>query len=191
MAFVDKTVAVAADVRRVYELWTVFEDYPKFMEIVEHVTVLKTTDCTGSPSWTTTRDGVGRRPCRARPRREGITWRAMDGRETGEVRFEKLAADRTQGDLPARVRPRRLAGQGRHRAPLDEEARRVGSRGLQAGRRGRRLKARSAPWPASRRPRSSTGASVSAVWSAADAEWRSLAEGPRCGTPAASRSSSR
>ena len=25
-----------------------------------------------------------------------VTWRAIDGRETGEVRFEKLAADRTK-----------------------------------------------------------------------------------------------
>ena len=37
MAFVDKTVEVRADIRRVYELWTVFEDYPKFMDVVEHV----------------------------------------------------------------------------------------------------------------------------------------------------------
>jgi uncharacterized membrane protein len=38
MAFVDKTLEVAADVRRVYELWTAFEDYPKFMETIETVT---------------------------------------------------------------------------------------------------------------------------------------------------------
>ena len=27
---------------------------------------------------------------------ESVTWRAVDGRETGEVRFEKLGADRTR-----------------------------------------------------------------------------------------------
>ena len=40
MAFIDKTIEVAADVRDVYEAWTCFEDYPKFMETIETVTVL-------------------------------------------------------------------------------------------------------------------------------------------------------
>ena len=31
MAFIDKTMAVAADVQDVQEVWKTFEDYPEFM----------------------------------------------------------------------------------------------------------------------------------------------------------------
>ena len=40
MAFIDKTTAITADVRTVYEVWTAFEDFPKFMETVETVTLV-------------------------------------------------------------------------------------------------------------------------------------------------------
>ena len=95
MAFIDKTIEIAADVRDVYEAWTAFADYP---------------DVHGDH-----RDGDRRpgRPAslgrRGRGRHlewdadvvehvpdEKVTWRAIDGRETGEVRFEKLAAGRTK-----------------------------------------------------------------------------------------------
>jgi uncharacterized membrane protein len=40
MALIDKTMAVAADVQDVYEVWAAFEDYPEFMETIEAVTIV-------------------------------------------------------------------------------------------------------------------------------------------------------
>ena len=34
MAFVDDTIEVGADIRKVYDVWTAFEDFPEFMEVV-------------------------------------------------------------------------------------------------------------------------------------------------------------
>ena len=34
MAFVDNTIEVEADIRKVYDVWTAFEDFPEFMEVV-------------------------------------------------------------------------------------------------------------------------------------------------------------
>jgi uncharacterized membrane protein len=90
MAFIDKTIEVTADVHDAYELWTAFGDYPEFMECVETVTVveddllrwvalIEVETC----EWDT--DVVEEVPDTK------VTWRAIDGRETGEVRFEKLA----------------------------------------------------------------------------------------------------
>jgi uncharacterized membrane protein len=94
MAFVDKTVEVAADVRSVYGLWTAFEDYPRFMETVETVTLaeddrLHWVAVIEDDTFEWDADLVEHVPD------EKVTWRAIDGRETGEVRFEKLAADKT------------------------------------------------------------------------------------------------
>ena len=95
MAFVDKTVEVAADVRSVYELWTAFEDYPRFMETVETVTLAEDDRLhwvavieDDTIEWDA--DLV------EHVADEKVTWHAIDGRETGEVRFEKLAADKTK-----------------------------------------------------------------------------------------------
>jgi uncharacterized membrane protein len=95
MAFVDKTVEVAADVRSVYELWTAFEDYPSFMETIETVTLaeddrLHWVAVIGDDTFEWNADIVEHVPD------EKVTWRATDGRETGEVRFEKLGADKTK-----------------------------------------------------------------------------------------------
>jgi uncharacterized membrane protein len=95
MAFVDKTVEVRADIRRVYELWTVFEDYPRFMDVVEHVHILEE----GRLRWAAffdedlvewDADLVEHIP------EERITWHALDGRETGQVGFEKIDAGSTR-----------------------------------------------------------------------------------------------
>jgi uncharacterized membrane protein len=95
MAFIDKTIEVAADVRDVYEAWTCFEDYPTFMETVETVTVLPADRLHWVAlieedviEWDV--DLVAYTPD------EGVTWQAIDGRETGEVRFEKVADGRTK-----------------------------------------------------------------------------------------------
>ena len=95
MAFIDKTREIAADVRDVYEIWTAFEDYPKFMATIETVTVvpddqLHWVAVVEEDTYEWDADIV------EHVVDEKITWRAVDGRETGEVRFEKLAAGRTR-----------------------------------------------------------------------------------------------
>ena len=95
MAFIDKTIEIAADVHDVYELWAAFEDYPKFMGTIETVTVIPDDQLhwvavveDDTFEWDV--DVVEHVPD------EKIKWRAIDGRETGEVRFEKLPAGVTK-----------------------------------------------------------------------------------------------
>jgi uncharacterized membrane protein len=95
MAFIDKTTEVAADVREVYDAWAAFADYPKFMETIETVTVaqddrLHWVAVVEDDTYEWDADVV------ERVADERVTWRAIDGRETGEVRFEKLAAGKTK-----------------------------------------------------------------------------------------------
>ena len=95
MAFIDKTTEVAADVQDVYAAWTAFEDYPKFMETIETVTVaqddrLRWVAVVEDDTYEWDADVVEHVPD------EKVAWRAIDGRETGEVRFEKLAAGKTR-----------------------------------------------------------------------------------------------
>jgi uncharacterized membrane protein len=95
MAFIDKTTEIAADIRLVYDAWTAFEDFPKFMETVETVTLVQDDRLHGvavieDDTFEWDADVVDHVPD------EKVTWRAVDGRETGEVRFEKLAADKTK-----------------------------------------------------------------------------------------------
>jgi uncharacterized membrane protein len=94
MAFIDKSIEVRADVRDVYAAWAAFEDYPRFMEVIERVTVMPEDRL----HWVAVIDEeivewdalvVEHIP------EERIAWRAVDGRESGQVRFEKRAADRT------------------------------------------------------------------------------------------------
>jgi uncharacterized membrane protein len=95
MAFIDKTIDVQADVRDVYETWTAFEDYPEFMATIETVTLVEEDRLhwvavveDETVEWDA--DLVEHTPD------EKVTWRARDGRENGEVRFEKLDAERTR-----------------------------------------------------------------------------------------------
>ncbi len=95
MAFIDKTKEIQADVREVYAAWTAFEDFPSFMEFVETVTVLEDDRLRWvavvedeTYEWET--DLV------EHVEDEKITWRAVDGRETGQVRFEKLGDGMTK-----------------------------------------------------------------------------------------------
>jgi uncharacterized membrane protein len=94
MAFIDREIEVAADIRDVYALWVAFEDYPKFMAEVERVDLVQA-DAT---HWVVVvedevvewdADIVQHEP------ETLIKWEAVDGRETGEVKFEKRAGDKT------------------------------------------------------------------------------------------------
>ena len=90
MAFIDRTIEVAADVRDAYEIWTAFAEYPEFMGCVETVTVVEDDQL----HWVAL---IEEDTCEwdadivEQVQDEKVTWRAIDGRETGEVRFEKLA----------------------------------------------------------------------------------------------------
>jgi uncharacterized membrane protein len=95
MAFIDKTTEIAADVHDVYELWTAFEDYPKFMDTIETVTLVQDEQLhwvalIEDDTFEWNADLVEHTPD------EKVTWKAVDGRETGEVRFEKLGGGKTQ-----------------------------------------------------------------------------------------------
>lgn len=95
MAFVDKTTEIGADVEEVYAAWTVCEDYPTFMETIETVTVaedehLHWVAVVEDNTYEWDADLV------EHVLDEKVSWRAIDGRETGEVRFEKLAAGKTK-----------------------------------------------------------------------------------------------
>ena len=94
MAFIDKSIEVGADVREVYAFWTAFEDFPTFMEVIDRVTMvpddrLHWVAVVDEETIEWAADIVEHVP------EERIAWRAVDGREAGQVRFEKRAADRT------------------------------------------------------------------------------------------------
>ena len=104
MAFIDKTIEIAADVTDVYAAWTAFADYPKFMETVETVTVgqddrLHWVALIESDTFEWDADVVDQVPD------ERVEWRAIDGRETGEVRFEKVASGRTKVTYQLKYEP--------------------------------------------------------------------------------------
>ena len=85
MAFIDKTIEIAADVHDVYEAWTAFADYPTFMETIETVTIapddrLHWVAVIEEDTFEWDADVV------ENVLDEKVTWRAIDGRETGEVR---------------------------------------------------------------------------------------------------------
>jgi uncharacterized membrane protein len=77
------------------EAWSAFEDYPEFMETIETVTIVEVerlhwVAVIEDEAFEWDADLV------EYVRDEKISWRAIDGRETGEVRLEKLVADRTR-----------------------------------------------------------------------------------------------
>jgi len=120
MSFVDKTVEVEADIRDVYALWTAFEDFPRFMTVVERVDVVKDDKLhwvalveEDVVEWDA--DIVEHVP------ETRVLWQAVDGRETGEVTFDKLGEGRTSvhyqleyqadaWDLDARALERLMSG---------------------------------------------------------------------------------
>ena len=111
MAFIDKTVEIEADVQDVYAAWTAFEDYPTFMETIETVTMVQEDrlhwvavieDDTFEWDADVVEHVVD----------EKVAWRALDGRETGEVRFEKVADGRTKVTYQLEYDPAAWEGKG-------------------------------------------------------------------------------
>jgi uncharacterized membrane protein len=92
---VDKTIDVVADVRAVYDLWLAFEDYPRFMAVVDRVDVV----AGDRLRWTSVLDGeVVEWDARIVEHLEDtrVRWEAVDGRECGEVTFGKVDAQTTR-----------------------------------------------------------------------------------------------
>jgi uncharacterized membrane protein len=95
MAFVDNTIEVDADIRQVYDTWTAFEDFPEFMEVVEHVTYIPDE----TMHWVAVvEDDIVEWDADVveHIRDQSVAWHAVDGRETGKVTFEKVGADVTK-----------------------------------------------------------------------------------------------
>ena len=105
MANVEKSIDVDVPIRQVYDQWTQFESFPKFMEGIERVVQLddKTLDWTASVGgrvkhWKA--EIIEQRPD------EVIAWRATEGaRNDGAVRFESLGPDRTRLTSEVDVEP--------------------------------------------------------------------------------------
>jgi uncharacterized membrane protein len=94
VGFVDETIVVALDVPDAYSLWLDYEQYPRFMRGIEQVEVtgycrLRWTGrvCGDVVSWDV--DVVDR------IQDTRLRWRASDGRETGDVDFQKVDAGAT------------------------------------------------------------------------------------------------
>jgi len=94
VGFVDECIVVAADVQAVYSFWLDYEGYPRFMRGIDDVSVTGYCHlcwtgrvCGRTEQWET--DVV------ARVEDTRVRWHACDGRETGEVTFEKLDAGST------------------------------------------------------------------------------------------------
>ena len=95
MGFVDESIDVVVDTAVAYALWLDYEGYPRFMSGVERVDVIgycrlrwAGTVCGRAAEWET--EVVDR------VEDTRVRWEATDGRETGEVTFEKLDAGTTR-----------------------------------------------------------------------------------------------
>jgi uncharacterized membrane protein len=104
MGFVDESIVVGADVHHAYSLWLDYEGYPRFMAGIETVQVLgycllrwRGRVCGDVLEWET--EVVDRiEDTRMR-------WRATDGRETGDVDFQKLDEGETLVHYQLEYRP--------------------------------------------------------------------------------------
>jgi uncharacterized membrane protein len=102
---IEEQVEVSVPVSTAYNQWTQFEDFPLFMEGVDHVRQLDDTKL----HWVAS---IGGKPVEwdakiveQRPD-ERIVWESLDGKQTrGTVRFDKLGEGRTRIHLAMSYRP--------------------------------------------------------------------------------------
>lgn len=125
MERVEKSVEVDCPVRAVYDQWTRFEEFPKFMSGVKEVT--QTNDLTmhwHADVWG--HDTEWDAEITERVPDERISWRSTSGApHNGSVRFEPLARDRTLVRLTLGYEPPQSAE--RRDGALDIFAQRVES----------------------------------------------------------------
>ena len=106
MSTVKETLDVNVPVRRAYDQWTQFEEFPNFMEGVEEVRQLDDRH----NHWTTKIAGVRREfdtEIVDQLADERVTWRTTSGdtHQRGSVRFERLDDTRTRVELVMDVEP--------------------------------------------------------------------------------------
>lgn len=95
MERIEKTIEVDRPVRTVYNQWTQFEDFPKFMAGVKEVRQLDETHLHWSAEvWGKDKEWDAEITEQEPDKR--ISWQSVGGtRNAGTVRFEPLGADRT------------------------------------------------------------------------------------------------
>ncbi|MBT2675255.1 SRPBCC family protein [Streptomyces sp. ISL-14] len=113
MSTVKETVDVDVSLRRAYDQWTQFEDFPNFMEGVEEVTQLDDRH----NHWTTSIGGIRREfdtEIVDQLADDRITWRSIGGdtEQRGSVRFERLDDSHTRVELTMDVEPTGVAEKG-------------------------------------------------------------------------------
>ncbi|MGN9755829.1 SRPBCC family protein [Streptomyces sp. SD31] len=113
MSTVKETVDVDVSLRRAYDQWTQFEDFPNFMEGVEEVTQLDDRH----NHWTTSIGGIRREfdtEIVDQLADDRITWRSIGGdtEQRGMVRFERLDDSHTRVELTMDVEPTGAAEKG-------------------------------------------------------------------------------
>jgi uncharacterized membrane protein len=105
MSTVEKSIEVNQPLRKVYNQWTQFEDFPAFMEGVEEVEQLDEKRL----RWHTSVAGVDRTfetEIIEQEPDDRISWRTEDGEDhTGAVTFEDLAGDATRVSVVMSYRP--------------------------------------------------------------------------------------
>ena len=106
MSKVKEAVDVEVPLRKAYDQWTQFEEFPKFMEGVEEVRQLDDRH----NHWTTSIGGVRREfdtEIVDQLPDDRITWRSISGdtRQRGSVRFERLDDTHTRVELTMELEP--------------------------------------------------------------------------------------
>ncbi|WP_426361732.1 SRPBCC family protein [Streptomyces sp. E-08] len=107
MSVVQETIKVEAPLRTVYDQWTQFEDFPRFMDGVEEVKQLDARRC----HWRIRLAGVSREfdtEIVDQLPDERISWRTVGGdvQQKGVVTFQGLDATHTRVSLALDVAPR-------------------------------------------------------------------------------------
>ncbi|MDO0913262.1 SRPBCC family protein [Streptomyces sp. DT2A-34] len=113
MSTVKETVDVDVSLRRAYDQWTQFEDFPNFMEGVDEVRQLDDRH----NHWTTSIGGIRREfdtEIVDQMADDRITWRSIGGdtEQRGSVRFERLDDTHTRVELTMDVEPTGVAEKG-------------------------------------------------------------------------------
>lgn len=112
MEFVDKTIEVNCDIREVYDAWTSFEEFPKFMTAVERIDVAPDE----SMHWVARIEdqviewdaGLAEEITD-----QSVEWRAFDGSEIDRITFDKLGDELTQVHYQVAYEPDMMQQSGR------------------------------------------------------------------------------
>ena len=113
MSTVKEAIEVDVSLRKAYDQWTQFEEFPNFMEGVDEVTQLDDRH----NHWITSIGGVRREfdtEIVDQMPDDRITWRTIGGdtQQRGSVRFERLDDTHTRVELTMDVEPTGLAEKG-------------------------------------------------------------------------------